>query len=146
MDNDDQQQRKRQRPTKPDLNDVLDAARVIWRRENKQGATQLEDAKFRHHFGCGAAVCLALWSMLVTTDLLPPDAALHHLLWTLMFMKIYNATAVCNMAGGIDRKTLDKWVWATHHSMVLSKQYQCWNQWWCVFCSSALFSNRSLSY
>ena len=37
-----------------------------------------------------------------------------------MFMKIYHVTAVCGLAGGVDRKTLDKWVWgnAEQHGFI----------------------------
>lgn len=102
---------KRMRPTKVDLPAVMSAARVIWRRENKQGSYQTEDLKFREYFGCGADVALTVWSMLETNDLLPPGGTIEKLLWALNLMKVYNNGAVANTCGGIDKKTLDKWSW-----------------------------------
>ena len=37
----------------------------------------------------------------------------NHYLWALLFMKIYpaNETEMCTLLGGIDPKTMRKWVW-----------------------------------
>jgi len=104
--------RKRQRPEKPALEDVLKLARVIWRRENKQSTELTEDRKFRDYFGCGAHVVLTLWSLLLTNDLIPMGGMIHHLLWTLMVLNLYyKEQQLCDLSGGIDKKTLRKWVW-----------------------------------
>jgi len=35
-----------------------------------------------------------------------------HLLWALMFMKVYGKESMhCTMAGAVDEKTFRKWVW-----------------------------------
>jgi hypothetical protein len=105
-------QNKRQRPIRPEVQDLLRLARVIWSRDPaKVRTTQTEDRDFREHFGCGALVALTLWGMLLTTDLLPDDGTLEHLLWTLMFMKTYGKQkTLCSLCGGIDPQTLKKWV------------------------------------
>ena len=88
-------------------------ARQIWSRDaEKQRAFASEDADFRAFFGCRVEVFLTLWSMLVTTDLLPDGGQLEHLLWTLMFMKLYSGQkALCSLAGGVDPETFRKWTW-----------------------------------
>jgi len=104
--------RKRQRPEKPAPEDVLKLARAFLRRENKQSAKLTEDRKFRDHFGCGAHVVLTLWSLLLTDDLTPMGGMKHHLLWTLMVLNLcHKEQQLCDLAGGIDKKTLCKWVW-----------------------------------
>ena len=106
-------ERKRLRPCRPEASDVLFHARMIWGRDPyKDRSTQSEDRDFREYFGCGPLVALALWNLLVTTDLIPLGGTLDHLLWTLMFLKLYTKEGpLCNLAGGVDRKTLSKWVW-----------------------------------
>jgi hypothetical protein len=103
---------KRQRPVRPEVQDLLRLARIIWSRDpSKARTTQTEDRDFREHFGCGVLVALALWGMLLTTDLLPDDGTLEHLLWTLLFMKTYNKQkTLCSLCGGIDPKTFKNWV------------------------------------
>lgn len=97
----------------PTLDDVLCKARSIWgRQRDKQRALQSEDLDFRAHFGCGPLIFLSLWNLLVTTDLLPSDGTIDHLLWTLLFMKTYAKQSVlCSMCGGVDPKTFQKWTW-----------------------------------
>jgi hypothetical protein len=103
---------KRQRPVRPEVQDVLRLARIIWSREpDKARSTQTEDRDFREHFGCGVLVALSLWGLLLTTALLPDGGTLEHLLWTLMFMKTYaKQKTLCSLCGGIDPQTLKKWV------------------------------------
>ena len=104
---------KRQRTVPPTTEDVMWRARQIWSRDaEKQRAFASEDADFRAFFGCRVEVFLTLWSMLVTTDLLPDGGQLEHLLWTLMFMKLYSGQkAPCSLAGGVDPETFRKWTW-----------------------------------
>ena len=105
--------RKRIRTTRPEVADILFQARMIWGRDPwKLRSTQSEDRDFREYFGCGAIVALALWNLLATTDTIPSGGTLEHFMWTLMFLKLYMKEGpLCNLAGGVDRKTFSKWVW-----------------------------------
>ena len=68
---------------------------------------------FQGHFSCCVGVFLSLWGMLKTTDLMPAGGTFEHLLWTLMFMKIYGGQkALCSLAGGINLETFQTWTWA----------------------------------
>ena len=62
---DDGSQKKRQRPAKPDISDLLRVARPIWGRKDglDELSTQTEDRKFREFFGCPALVALTLWNL-----------------------------------------------------------------------------------
>ena len=104
---------KRQQDAPPTPEDVLYKARRIWSRDpNKARATTSEDTEFRGHFGCGLMVFLTLWNLLVTTDLLPAGGIIKHLLWTLLFMKVYGSQKVlCSLCGGVDVETFRKWTW-----------------------------------
>ena len=104
---------KRHRPEPPNTEDVLKRAREIWSRNpNKARATASEDSSFREFFGCGVLVFLSLWNMLDRFDLIPPEGRFVHLLWTVMFLKVYaNCGPLCALAGGVDPNTYMKWVW-----------------------------------
>lgn len=97
----------------PTEEDVLWRARQIWSRDpDKERAQSSEDEDFRAFFGCCAGTFLTAWSMLIKTDTLPVDGRLEHLLWTLMFMKLYcGQKALCALAG-VDPETFRKWTWA----------------------------------
>ena len=103
--------RKCLRSTVPLASDILWHARCIWHRDpNRKRATQTEDTEFRATFGCGILVFLSLWSTLETADLLPDGGTIDHLLWTLLFLKMYsNQKALCSLAGGVDATTFRKW-------------------------------------
>ena len=103
--------RKRHRREAVDGNDVLNKAREIWQRE-KERALSTEDEDFRTFFGCSVGVFLTLWNLLERFDLLPEGGRIEHLLWTLMFMKLYAyIKALCALAGGVDKNTFMKWTW-----------------------------------
>jgi len=92
----------------------LVVARRLWEKSNpyKRNSAQQEDALFRESFGCGPLVALVAWCMLEKQGHMPPGGTIEHLLWTLQFMKVYGKThTLCRLCGGIDAKTLRKWVW-----------------------------------
>ena len=50
--------------------------------------------------------------MLVTMDILPSDGRFEHLLWALMFLKLYTRQkTLCSLAGGVDPETFCKLTW-----------------------------------
>jgi len=68
--------------------------------------------RWRSYFGASCDTVADIWNALQQTDRLPENAALDHLLWTFMFLKVYEVEVV--MAGiiGCDEKTYQKWVWS----------------------------------
>lgn len=105
--------RKGNKLIKTELHALLGYARNIWSRDrDKVRSTQSEDRDFREHFGCGALVAHSIWELLLEHSLLPPGGCLFHLLWALMFMKVYGKeSTMCSLAGGVDKKTFRKWTW-----------------------------------
>ena len=72
-----------------------------------------EDCRFRSFFGVGVEVFLEACNMLVKYDFYPPESSFEHFFWALLFMKLYpkNEAELCSLLGGIDPKTMRKWVW-----------------------------------
>ena len=106
-----QQPGKKQRMGDPDLGYLLDKAREMMNRENRQAGTATEDRRFRELFGCGPIVALMLWNLIMTETMVPGSTVVH-MLWALMFLKTYaKETTLCSLAGGVDEKTFRDWSW-----------------------------------
>lgn len=108
-----QEGRKRQREARPQVEDILYFARIIWRRKDptKPLAASTEDCDFREFFGCSPVVALSLWNLLFTTGYLPAGATLERFLWALIFMKGYpKRKQMSVLCGGVDKDTVTKWV------------------------------------
>lgn len=95
--------------------------RQIMRRQNG-GAHQLmgdvqalstaEMARFRALFGISPNMASHVWEMIDPTNQMPQGVKPMHLLWCLMFLKVYASESVlCALAGGVDEKTFRKWTW-----------------------------------
>jgi hypothetical protein len=73
--------------------------------------------QFRYYqslFGCSPDVTAEIWYRLAPREVgetsLVKGAEPQHLLWALLFMKLYaNQDALCSMVGGVDDKTFSFW-------------------------------------
>lgn len=86
------------------------------RKLGKLGKNSPEDARFCAFYGAPAIAVLDAWNKLTLHALVPKGGWFFHLLWALMFMKLYSTEPdMCANAGGscgaIDPKTFRKWVW-----------------------------------
>ena len=62
-------------------------------------------------FGVTAEVCAIAWDLLEFNDKLPKDGHKEHFMWALIFLKTYKTEDIlASDLGGIDEKTLRKWV------------------------------------
>jgi hypothetical protein len=61
----------------------------------------------RPHFGVGTHVTAIIWSTITKPDGAEP----HHLLWTLLFLKVYASEEVLSNLIGVCTNTYRKWVW-----------------------------------
>jgi hypothetical protein len=104
----------------PQLVDVFRLGKELMNRSRNplgsmhKGGT--EDRRFREFYGVSAGTALDTWNRLSEQDLTPAGGKFIHLLWTLMFFKLYGIeTDLCAHAGGIygaiDKKTFRKWTW-----------------------------------
>ena len=103
---------KRLREVPPTEEDILHKARMIMHEDPfKDCASQEETRRFKALFGCRPVVALCLWLQLVKRCLVPEQGTIMHLLWTLMFHKVYATEATMKkLTGGADEKTTRKWV------------------------------------
>lgn len=90
------------------------AARTIWNRKNPHQAysTASEDRDFREFFGCSAPVALDLWNRLVCRGCFSLGGTrAEHLLWTLMYMKLYPKRKAMSVLCGASKDTWTKRVY-----------------------------------
>lgn len=103
---------KRPRVVPPSLEDLMHYARIIMEKDPfKHKAPREEERSFRALFGCGPQLALILWNKLSSEyALLPVDATITHLLWTLMYCKQYGKWKTMRKLTNTDPKTLRKWI------------------------------------
>ena len=81
---------------------------------NHQLSWSDESAKeFRANFGLSERSVLSLWNQLVDRNpnkLLPAKAKLKHLLWALLYLKVYATETVLSQMAKTTRKTFRIWV------------------------------------
>lgn len=71
--------------------------------------TEANRRRFVSLFGTSPTICTEIWAMIEPRI---PFVLHHHLLWGLLFLKLYaNEAALCGMVGGVDEKTFRKWSW-----------------------------------
>lgn len=102
--------------TVPQIRDVYMLGKDTMNRAGKRLGTLTpggpEDRRLRSFFGAGVVVILDAWYRMAAQDLIPDGGKFYHLLWALMFMKIYSSeSTMCGHAGGVDPKTWRKWIW-----------------------------------
>ena len=104
---------KRQRTNKSDLPALLREGRVIWGRDRDvQRSLQTEDREFREVFGVGAITAMTAWNLLELNHHLPTGGLIMHMLWAMMFLKVYSKeVTMLKMAGVKCGKTFRKWIW-----------------------------------
>jgi DDE superfamily endonuclease len=89
---------------------LLVAAQVLDYPKHRKWAIETEEQKFRSHFGCSIDVAVDVWN-LIHTDL-KHAAQPKHLLWSLVFVKIYATEDVhCRIVSWPDPKTFREYSW-----------------------------------
>ena len=74
--------------------------------------------EFREFFGCSLLVACNLWQLLLDCSLLPDGVYIYHLLWSLMFLKVYSKERIMCTLAGVDKKTFRKWIWIFINAIV----------------------------
>lgn len=70
---------------------------------------EISDRAFRAIFGATAAVVAHLWDNCI--NLIPRNSQKKHLLWSLVFLKVYSTEEVHCGIVGTNPKTFRKWCW-----------------------------------
>jgi len=109
--------------------------------------------RFRSMFGTSPENCARLWKMIDPFASMPNGVHPRHLLWALMFLKLYCAESVlCTLAGGkngaVDEKTFRKWCWLfvesisdMQYSVVSAKNFMCKGLFLFPHCCSFILSS-----
>ena len=88
---------------------LLEGRRIM--RHGNQISSAVEYRRFRGNFGTTPEICVILWGMITPNEIMPKGVKCCHLLWALMFLKLYASEHVlCSMAE-CDEKTFRKWAW-----------------------------------
>jgi hypothetical protein len=99
----------------------------IANRHHEHGSARIRLARFKAHFGCSPKRCAQIWNLIEITPAarvwLQNGAAPKHLLWGLLWLKLYNTDAVLSGMSGCDEKTFRKWSRST--VMAISKLKGC---------------------
>ena len=103
---------KRMREEPAVADDFMLKARIIMDNDPfKERAPRGIDRSFHALFGCSCVVAYSLWQHLVSNTLVPAGGSMTHLLWSLMFLKVYpTEDALKRLTGGADQKTTRKWI------------------------------------
>ena len=78
--------------------------------QGEQVGEATRSRQFRAHFGVSPLVRSIVWSMVLES--LPHGAQPIHLLWALLFLKVYATEHVRKSMTGANEKTFRKWSWA----------------------------------
>lgn len=69
-----------------------------------------DERRFRSIFGCTWERCTDLWELIKPENVMPKGYKPEHLLWGLLFLKVYTTEAVLtSMVGSPEEKTFRKW-------------------------------------
>ena len=92
--------------------DFESIASSILRKDISKSSPTLRDRLFRSIFGTSSVVCSVLWEYLRRYGTVERKKIKQkHLLWSLMFLKLY-ANEECHASlAGCDQKTFRKWIW-----------------------------------
>ena len=65
--------------------------------------------RYHVHFRCSPLVCVCLWNQMVDARMLIPQAKPEHLLWTLLWMFLYESIVVITARIGCSHTTFQKY-------------------------------------
>ena len=72
---------------------------------NRFGRKNLSDREMHHHFGVSIDTCCALWNLCG----FPKNTKYKHLLWVLMFLRLYSSNMTLSSITKYSPKTYLKW-------------------------------------
>ena len=82
--------------------------------KSSTGSINTQFRRFKSHFGIDWFLCAKLWVLLIPIlydQSHPKGAKTKHLLWTLMFLRLYDTEEILSGKVTADEKTYRKWVW-----------------------------------
>ena len=81
--------------------------------DNRRWKTKDRDRRFRSFFGASSRLVAVLWNKIEQQrEIEEPGAEPKHLLWALLFLKVYSTIEIhCSIVGWPSAKTFAKWSW-----------------------------------
>ena len=81
-------------------------------KRKKRCTAKTEAMQYKATFGTSPTICETIWCLILIETTLMAGAKPVHLLWALMFMKLYCSESVlAALAGGVHEQTFRKWSW-----------------------------------
>lgn len=103
---------KKQHPT---ASHFRHAGSLIIKNSKKLRSVRIQDRRFRQHFGTTPEICAEIWERLNPLETIEKEfhvVQIYHLLWALIFMKLYTKESIhASLVGGVNEKTFCKWTW-----------------------------------
>ena len=87
--------------------------------DKKIRSSIVNDRRFKSNFGVTPYTCSFLWDLIY--NIIPDGGHFVHLLWGLMFLKVYATEAVHCGKVQCDEKTFRKWSWTVVKALALLK-------------------------
>jgi hypothetical protein len=94
-----------------DIDEFCEIGSQITRMENFDRGLEHHVRIFRAHFGVPPRRCARTWNLMLSKNLLPDKAQPKHLMWTFLFLFLYESENVLARMCQCDEKTLRKWTW-----------------------------------
>ena len=80
--------------------------------EKRKWNSKDKDRRFRSCFGASSRVVAELWNCITQQEVEEPGSELKHLLWALIFLKVYATMEIhCSIVGWPCAKSFAKWSW-----------------------------------
>ena len=89
---------------------LVEGLKILRKKGYHHSSRRTLDRRFRALFGTSPKVCRILWDK-VYEESTPRGAKPKHLLWALLFCRVYNTEHVNASMAGCDEKTFRKWSW-----------------------------------
>jgi hypothetical protein len=94
-----------------DIDEFCKIGSQIIRMENFDHRSKYHVRIFRSHFGIPPRRCARVWNLMLSKNLLPSKSHPKHLMWTFLFLFIYESENILARMCKCDEKTLRKWIW-----------------------------------
>jgi hypothetical protein len=94
-----------------DIDEFCEIGSQIIRMENFDHRSKYHVRIFRSHFGIPPRRCARVWNLMLSKNLLPSKSHPKHLMWTFLFLFIYESENILARMCKCDEKTLRKWIW-----------------------------------
>lgn len=103
---------------------------------HRRRSKKIELRRFKAYFGCSPERCAQLWSLIhqnKSAKRWVRGGSPQHLMWALLWLKLYNTEEVVSGMAGCDEKTFRKWYWRFVEAIAALKEKTVSKQNCCFF-------------